>query len=80
MLACAALSSILTALAAYIIVMTLILQPLRKEAVDRGLASWAVTNNSTGETKFVWNEINQTIHAANPDMFDEIAKPLTESK
>jgi len=52
------------------------LQPMRKEAVDRGFATWFVTDNATGQTEFRWNEVDQTVHAANPDMFDKIAEPL----
>lgn len=53
-----------------------VLQPLQKEAVDRGLASWNVVNNATGKTEFAWNEIDQTVHKANPDIFEQVAEPL----
>ena len=78
-LAVAALSSSLLTLAiTALFVMFYIVQPFQKEAVDRGFASWNVTDNATGKTVFAWNEIDQTIHRANPDMFDKIAEPLPE--
>jgi len=30
--------------------------PMRKEAVDRGFATWTITDTSTGQTEFRWNK------------------------
>jgi hypothetical protein len=47
-------SSIVTALLGSIAVLLYIIQPFRKEAIDKGFAIWEVTNNATGWTKFQW--------------------------
>jgi hypothetical protein len=47
-------ASILTAALGTIAVLLYIVQPLQKEAVDRGFAVWEVTNNATGATAFAW--------------------------
>ena len=49
-------SSCLTALAIIVYGIVYIIQPMQKEAVDKGFAIWEVTNNATGSTKFVWVE------------------------
>lgn len=70
-------SSLLTLILGAIAVNFYIIQPFNKEAVDRGFAMWEVIDNSTGQTKFAWNEFAQALHPANPDnMFAEIEKPL----
>jgi hypothetical protein len=71
-------SSILTAALVSAVLYFNVLLPMRKEAVDRGFATWQVTDNATGATKFGWNEIDQTVHEQNPDIFDKIAQPLAE--
>lgn len=54
-----------------------IVQPFHREAVDRGFASWIVTDNATGSTRFAWNEVDGTLHAANNnDLFERTAQPL----
>ena len=30
-------------------------KPMQREAVENGYAHWLVIDNSTGETKFIWN-------------------------
>jgi hypothetical protein len=47
-------SSIVTALLGSIAVLLYIIQPFRKEAIDKGFAIWEVTDNATGSTKFQW--------------------------
>ena len=71
-------SSGLTFLATAALTVIFIIQPFQKQAVDKGFASWNVVDNATGKTEFAWNEIDQTVHKANPDMFDKIAEPLPE--
>lgn len=75
----AATSSILTLMLGGLAVLVYIVQPFQKEAVDRGFADWAVTNNATGSTKFTWNEFATAVHPANPAaMFDQIEQPIEE--
>jgi hypothetical protein len=70
-------SSLLTLLLGAVAVHFYIIQPFNKEAVDRGFATWEVTDNSTGQTKFAWNEFAQAMHPDNPaNFFSEIEKPL----
>jgi hypothetical protein len=49
-------SSILTTSVVMIASHAYIVSPLKKEAVERGYAEWEVTNNSSGQTKFVWKD------------------------
>lgn len=49
-------SSILTTCVVMIASHDYIISPLKKEAVERGFAEWEVTNNSSGQTKFVWKD------------------------
>jgi hypothetical protein len=70
-------SSMLTLLVGMIFVLFYIIQPFQKEAVDRGFATWEVTDNATGSTKFTWNEFAQALHPDNPNnFFEEIEAPL----
>lgn len=62
-------SSLLSLLIAGVCVMLYVLQPFQKEAVDRGFASWVVTNTSNGATEFQWGE---------SDLFYQLDKPLAE--
>lgn len=74
-------SSVLTMALAAAYVQIEIIQPFKKEAVDRGFASWEVTNNATGKTKFVWNEFAQALHPENPaNLFAQIEESLPEVK
>jgi len=47
----------------------LVVQPLKREAVVNGHATWEVINRSTGQTKFKWVEPETNI-------LDELEKPL----
>lgn len=49
-------SSILTTSVVMIASHAYLISPLKKEAVERGFAEWEVTNNSSGQTKFVWKD------------------------
>lgn len=72
-------SSAMTIAATYLVILICVIQPMKKEAVDRGFASWQVVNNATGFTVFAWNEIDATIHGANPNtIFDRVAEPLPD--
>lgn len=63
----AILSSFMTTLICGLATIFFVVLPFNKEAVDRGFASWEVTNNATGATKFTWNEFAQGLHPENPD-------------
>lgn len=70
-------SSALTATAAVVLGLLFVVQPFQKAAVDRGFATWEVTDNATGTTRFVWNEKAQALlHDANPDIFEQVDNPL----
>lgn len=70
-------SSLLTLIVGGICAVIFIIQPFNKEAVDRGFATWEVVDNSTGQTKFTWNEFATALHPSNPNnLFAEIEKPL----
>jgi hypothetical protein len=70
-------SSILTALVGFVCMWIYVIQPFQKQAVDLGFASWEVTNNATGSTKFTWNEFASALHPDNPDnFFSQIEEPL----
>lgn len=49
-------SSITTAILLTIYGIVYVIQPMQKEAVDKGFAVWEVTNNATGSTQFMWVE------------------------
>lgn len=49
------LSSLLTLVVTLFSVHLFMFAPFKKEAVDRGFASWEVTDNATGQTCFKWN-------------------------
>ena len=66
-IATAIASSTLTILVGIFCAIVYIIQPFQKDAVDRGFATWEVTNNATGSTKFTWNEFATTLHPENPD-------------
>jgi len=65
-------SSLLTLILASIAVCVFIIAPFNKAAVDRGFASWIVTNTATGATKFAWNEPA----SVEENFFAQIEKPL----
>ena len=69
-------SSILTALVGFVCVWLYVVQPFQKKAVDLGFAYWEVVDNATGSTKFSWNELATAVHPANPNLLDELEKPL----
>lgn len=71
-IAVALMSSLVTLILASIAVCVFIIAPFNKAAVDRGFASWVVTNNATGSTKFAWNEPA----SVEEDFFAQIEKPL----
>lgn len=66
-IAVALMSSILTITLGSIAVYAFIVSPFKQAAVDRGFASWVVTDNATGSTKFEWNT----------NILDELEEPLT---
>lgn len=68
----ALMSSLLTLIITALAVCVFIIAPFHKAAVDRGFASWIVTNNATGATKFAWNEPA----SVEEDFFAQIEKPL----
>lgn len=73
-------SSMLTLTLGALAMVFYVVQPFQKEAVDRGFATWEVTNNATGATKFTWNEFATALNPANPNqMFAEIEKPLAKN-
>lgn len=71
-IAVALMSSLLTLVLTGIAVCVFIITPFNKAAVDRGFASWVVTNTATGATKFAWNEPA----SVGEDFFAQIEKPL----
>lgn len=76
-------SSLLTVALGSIIVILYVVMPFQKAAVDKGFATWEVTNNATGSTKFTWNEAVAGLHRPNPDtqdLFSQNEKPLDEKK
>lgn len=74
-------SSLMTLTTCALLALFFIVQPFQKEAVDRGFATWEVTNNATGSTKFTWNEFAQALHPDHPDnFFAQIEKPLPAVK
>jgi len=74
-------SSILTTLVGTVCVFLYVIQPFQKQAVDLGFATWEVTDNATGKTKFMWNEFAQAMHPDNPDnFFAQIEEPLPQVK
>lgn len=52
----AVLSSMLTLSVTILTIQITIIAPFKKEAVDKGYATWAVTDNATGQTRFTWND------------------------
>jgi len=71
-IAVALTSSLLTLITASVAVCVFIIAPFNKAAVDRGFATWVVTNNATGSTKFAWNEPA----SVEENFFAQIEKPL----
>ena len=71
-IAVALMSSLVTTLVCSLAAILFVLQPLQKQAIERGFASWVVTNNATGATKFAWNEPA----SVEEDFFAQIEKPL----
>lgn len=71
-IAVALMSSLVTLILTSIAVCVFIIAPFNKAAVDRGFASWVVTNTATGSTKFAWNEPA----SVEEDFFAQIEKPL----
>lgn len=49
-------SSLVTAALVTLAGIFYVIQPMQKEAVDRGFAIWEVTDNSNGSTVFQWVE------------------------
>lgn len=62
------LSSMLTLIVTLLSVQIFMFAPFKKEAVDKGFASWQVIDNATGQTRFTWNEPVPT------DTLDQIEK------
>ena len=76
-IAVAVASSVMTLTTCAVLVVLFIIQPFHKEAVNRGFATWEVIDNSTGKTKFTWNEFATALHPDNPEnLFAEIERPL----
>ena len=75
-IAVALMSSLLTLLLASVAVCVFIVMPFNKEAVDRGFASWVVTNTATGSTKFAWKDPA----VVEENIFDQIDEPLPALK
>lgn len=69
-------SGILSATLVALLLLFNVILPFQKAAVDRGFATWEVTNNAIGTTKFTWNELAQGLHRANPDVLTQNEKPL----
>lgn len=63
-------SSMLSLSIAGVCVVLYIVQPFQKEAVERGFASWEVTNTSNGNTEFRWGT---------EDIFTQLEQPLVSS-
>jgi hypothetical protein len=72
-------SSLLTAALGYFAVVFYIVQPFHKQAVDQGFAAWEVVDTANGTTKFIWNDnVGPALHKTNPDIFEQISKPLVK--
>jgi hypothetical protein len=72
-------SSLLTLILASVAVCVFIVMPFNKEAVDRGFASWVVTNTATGSTKFAWKDplvAAKDAYAMEDEMLNQIEEPL----
>ena len=72
-------SSLLTLILASVAVYVFIMLPFNKEAVDRGFASWVVTNTATGSTKFAWKDplvAAKDAYAMEDEMLNQIEEPL----
>lgn len=70
-------SSLMTVAVCAVFALFFIVQPFQKEAVDRGFATWEVTNNATGSTEFTWNEFAQALHPDHPELLlPELDQPL----
>lgn len=69
------LSSVLGVCVGIIAMFTFSIQPMKKEAVERGFASWEVIDNSNGTTKFTWNK---SMEKEVEEMFTSIEKPLDQ--
>jgi hypothetical protein len=72
-------SSLLTLILASIAVCVFIIAPFNKAAVDRGFATWVVTNNATGSTKFAWKDpllAAKDAYAMEDQMLNQMEEPL----
>jgi hypothetical protein len=65
-------ASVTTLVAGYLYVTLHIVQPMQKEAVDNGFATWLVTDSATGATKFAWNMNAEVVY----NTLSENDKPL----
>ena len=71
------LSSVLGVCVGIIAMFLFSIQPMKKEAVERGFATWQVVDNSNGATKFTWNKSKQMEEEVE-EMFANIEKPLDQ--
>ena len=74
-------SSLLTLILASIAVCVFIIMPFNKEAVDRGFASWVVTNTATGSTKFAWKDplvAAKDAYDMEDSLLNQIEEPLPD--
>lgn len=69
------LSSTITAITLAILGNIYFVQPLKKHAVEVGVAEWAVTDFATGATEFRWYELVQEMYGDDCTL-DMVEKPL----
>ena len=49
------LTSIMTLCSTGLVYEYFVVMPFKRDAVEKGFATWQVINNSTGRTQFTWN-------------------------
>jgi len=76
----AALAAAIISTVCWVLVYQTKMEEFRKQAVDRGFAEWAVTDNATGATEYRWNEFATALHQPNPDVLKSNEQELPEKK
>jgi hypothetical protein len=61
------LTSIMSICSTGLIYEWFVVMPFKRDAVEKGFATWQVINNSTGRTQFTWN-------GSTTNIFDQIEK------